>query len=74
MTTPFVTYVTRQHDMVDAICHDYYGGTAGSVEGVLAANPGLADLMPILPEGIRIVLPELPAPPTRTLRIWRAAA
>lgn len=64
-------YVTRQFDMVDLICWRYYGRTQGTVEAVLAVNQNLADLAPILPEGLRILLPDLPAPDTtETLRIW----
>lgn len=64
-------YVTRQFDEVDAICHRYYGRTQQTVEAVLSANPGLADMAPILPEGLTIMLPDLPAPSTsETVRIW----
>lgn len=64
-------YITRQFDEVDEICWRYYGRTQQTVEIVLQANPNLADLMPILPAGITISLPEIPAPSTsETLRIW----
>lgn len=64
-------YVTQQFDEVDAICWRYYGRTQQTVETVLALNPGLADLAPILPPGIVINLPDLPEPSTsETLRIW----
>jgi phage tail protein X len=64
-------YVTRQFDEVDAICHRFYGRTQQTVESVLLANPNLADLMPILPPGVTILLPDLPQPETtETLRIW----
>ena len=64
-------YVTRQFDEVDHICWRYYGRTQQTVEAVLRANPNLADLMPILPEGLQILLPDLPTPSTsETIRIW----
>lgn len=64
-------YVTRQFDEVDAICWQYYGRTQQTVEVVMALNPSLADMMPILPEGMRIELPDIPQPTTtQTLRIW----
>lgn len=64
-------YITRQFDEVDAICWRYYGRTQQTVEAVLLANPGLADMMPILPEGVTISLPDLPEPSTsETVRIW----
>lgn len=64
-------YITRQFDLLDDICHRYYGRTQGTVEAVLAVNTNLADMLPILPQGITISLPDLPQPETtETLRIW----
>jgi phage tail protein X len=64
-------YVTRQFDELDLICWQYYGRTQQTVEAVMVANPNLADLMPILPQGLTIELPDLPDPETTTtLRIW----
>jgi len=64
-------YITRQFDQLDAICWQFYGRTQQTVEAVLLANPNLADLLPILPEGLTLELPDLPAPSTsETLRIW----
>ncbi|SEJ71596.1 P2-like prophage tail protein X, partial [Azotobacter beijerinckii] len=49
----------------------HYGRTAGVVEAVLEANPGLADLGPILPHGQRVTLPEqAPQPQTQTVQLW----
>jgi len=48
-----------QGDTVDAICWRYYGRTAGVTEAVLNANPGLADLGPILPTGQQVAMPEV---------------
>lgn len=65
------TYITRQFDELDDICWRYYGRTQQTVEAVMIANPNLADLMPILPEGLTISLPDLPQPETtETLRLW----
>lgn len=64
-------YITRQFDEVDHICWRYYGRTQQAVEAVMIANPGLADMMPILPEGLVINLPEIPTPEAgTTIRIW----
>jgi phage tail protein X len=64
-------YVTNQFDELDAICYRFYGRTQGTVETVLAVNRDLADLMPVLPDGLVIELPDLPQPEaTETLRIW----
>lgn len=65
------TYITRQFDMLDDICWRFYGRTQQTVEAVMIANPNLADLLPILPEGLTISLPDLPQPETtETLRLW----
>lgn len=65
------TYITRQFDELDDICWRYYGRTQQTVEAVMIANPNLADLLPILPEGLTISLPDLPQPETtETLRLW----
>jgi len=69
------TYITRQGDMVDAIARIAYGTEHnGNTEALLAANPGLADLGPTLPEGLTILLPVLPttaAPATiATVDLW----
>ena len=65
-------YTTRQFDMIDEICHRWYGGTVGTVEAVMAANPALSELLPILPEGVNIFMPDLPDPSEAVslLRIW----
>jgi phage tail protein X len=52
------TVIAQQGDTVDAICWRHYGRTAGVVEQVLDANPGLADLGPTLPHGTRVDLPD----------------
>lgn len=49
----------QQGETVDAICWRIYGRTAGVTEAVLDANPGLADLGPILPHGTLVQLPEV---------------
>lgn len=64
-------YITQQFDELDAICWRYYGRTQGTVEAVMEVNQNLAELMPIMPEGVTILLPDLPQPETTTtLRIW----
>lgn len=66
-------YVTGQNEMLDKICADFYGADAvGATEATLAANPGLADLGPILPVNTNIVLPaQTPAPALlATINLW----
>ncbi|MFV1464615.1 MULTISPECIES: tail protein X [Phaeobacter] len=64
------TYRTSQGDMIDEICKDHYGHEDMTV-AVYEANPGLAQLGPILPKGVLIALPD-PAPATvrKPLRLW----
>ncbi|SEO69296.1 tail protein X [Aquisalimonas asiatica] len=51
-------YRAKEGEMVDEICHMYYGKTRGVVERVLAANKGLASLGPRLPAGTLVELPD----------------
>lgn len=63
---------TQQHDTVDALCWRHYGRTAGVVEAVLDANPGLADHGAVLPAGLLVILPELQtaAPERPMVNLW----
>lgn len=64
-------YRTSAGDMLDWICHRYYGRTTGAVEAVLQANPHLAELGPVYAAGLIIELPELPpAAATKTVKLW----
>ena len=59
--------------MLDLICRRYYGTErGGTVEAVLEANTGLAELGPVLPAGVLITLPELQAPAQaeQPIRLW----
>ena len=44
--------IAAQGDTVDSLCWQYYGRTAGVTEAVLDANPGLADLGPVIPTAL----------------------
>lgn len=57
MATPFEPYVSLEGDTVDMISFHRFGDVAGQVEAILAFNPGLADLGPILPLGTIVNLP-----------------
>lgn len=52
-------YTTRQGETVDFACWKTYGRTADVTEAVLGANPGLADLGPVLPIGTKITMPDI---------------
>lgn len=65
-------YVTRQNDVLDDVVFRFYGDTENRiVETVLEANQGLADLGPVLPAGVEIVLPARPVEAKNPLkRLW----
>jgi len=63
-------YRTIDGDMVDTICKRHYGTEAQAV-AVYEANPGLAQMGPVLPKGVEINLPETATEPVRELkRLW----
>lgn len=60
-----------QGDTVDALCWRHYGRTAGVVEQVLEANPGLSAHGPELPMGLEVDLPDNPEPArAAVLQLW----
>ena len=66
-------YITSQGDTIDWICWKHYGTSRnGTVEAVLAANTWLSNYGPILPAGVRIVLPDLAAPAVEhaVIHLW----
>jgi phage tail protein X len=66
------TYTTRQGDTVDLVAWKTAGRTADLTEEILAANPGLAELGPVLPIGTRVTVPDTatdPATPA-TISLW----
>lgn len=63
-------YRTRNGDVLDRICWDYYGRESAFID-VLKANPGLVEKGAILPAGIEIILPELSSPVvTEAVSLW----
>lgn len=63
--------ITQQGDTLDLICLHYYGRTAGVVERVLAANPGLAELGVVLPHGTTLTLPDVAVQTMQeTVNLW----
>ena len=66
-----ITYVTKDGDVLDAICWKYYGNTSGTVEKVLEANRHLAELGSIFAAGVKIILPDLtPEEETESVKLW----
>lgn len=52
------TVRTHQGETLDQLCHRVLGRTAGVTEQALAMNPGLADIGPVLPQGMPVALPD----------------
>ncbi|MGI2144461.1 tail protein X [Shewanella frigidimarina] len=59
-------------DTVDKICYRYLGATGEITEQVLDANPQLATLGPVLPNGTLVLLPVQVAAPTQSnfIQLW----
>lgn len=55
------TWITRDGDVLDAICATHYGteNLSAVLTLVLEANQGLAEKGAVYPAGIRIVLPDI---------------
>lgn len=61
---------TSSGDLLDTLCHQYYGHLNGCVEAVLDANQGLADEPQPFRAGVLIVLPELQSRAEATVQLW----
>ncbi|MDD1020713.1 tail protein X [Pseudomonas sp. TNT2022 ID1048] len=61
---------TSDGDLLDTLCHQYYGHLNGSVEAVLDANQGLADEPQPFRAGVLIVLPDLPSQTDSSVLLW----
>lgn len=62
---------TIQGETLDALCWRHYGRTLGMTEAVLQANPGLAALGLLLPQGMLVFMPALPqAQPKPITQLW----
>lgn len=69
------TYLTAEGDVLDWVVWKHYGHQRpGTVELVLQANPGIADLGELLPAGVLVTLPVLPQTPRKGrefARFWK---
>ncbi|QVX14455.1 MULTISPECIES: tail protein X [Pseudomonas] len=61
---------TSDGDLLDTICHQYYGHLNGSVEAVLDANQGLADEPQPYRVGVQILLPDLLTQTEEVIQLW----
>ena len=67
------TINARQGDTLDLLLHRDCGLGIEALDSVLAANPGLATLGPVLPVGTPVLVPDaaVAAPVTRPfLQLW----
>ena len=63
-------YITKDGDMLDAICFDYYK-TELALSEVLEANPDIADNGAIFKAGIKVILPDIyPEKHNKSLTLW----
>lgn len=61
---------TSSGDLLDMICHHYYGHLNGTVEAVLEHNPDLAREAQPYRAGLMIELPELAAPTVELVQLF----
>ena len=62
---------THQSDTVDSLCWRHYGTTQGVVEAVLQANPGLAGIGLVLPQGMAVRMPVVTSKPIQpVIQLW----
>ena len=64
------TCKTSEGDLLDTLCHHYYGHLNGSVEAVLRANQGLADEAQPFRSGVTIRLPTLALVSASVVQLW----
>lgn len=63
------TVRAHQGDTIDLIALRHYGDTT-MVEAILAANPGLARLGTVLPQGTEVHLPPAVPRTAQTVTLW----
>lgn len=66
------TVTAQQDEALDALVWRAIGRSAGAVEAVLAANPGLAASATALPEGAAVFIPAAAAAPISQplIQLW----
>lgn len=67
-----LTERARKGESLDALVWRVLGRTAGAVEAVMEANPGIAEVGAALPEGRLVSLPVTAAAETRAplIQLW----
>lgn len=66
------TVIAQQDEALDALVWRAIGRSAGAVEAVLAANPGLGAMGAALPEGAVVFIPAAAATPVAQplVQLW----
>ena len=54
-----IIYLTKDGDVLDQICQNYYGKTNKIVEQVIDVNSHIVELEPVFEAGIKITLPDI---------------
>jgi len=63
--------VTVGGETLDEVCFRHYGTERGTFDVVLAKNRHVAELSPVLPEGVKIELPDLMETTSRReVKLW----
>jgi len=66
-----IIYTSKDGDVLDQICQEYYGSTLGIVEQVLEVNRHLELEPDIFVAGTKITLPEITLnEETQTVKLW----
>ena len=66
-----IIYTTKDDDVLDQICQNYYGKTSKIVEQVIEANPHIVELEAVFEAGIKITLPDISGEKeSETVKLW----
>ena len=66
-----IIYLTKDGDVLDQICQNYYGKTSKIVEQVIEANPHIVELEAVFETGIKITLPDISGEKeSETVKLW----
>ena len=66
-----IIYVSKDGDVLDQICQNYYGKTRKIVEQVIEANPHIVELDATFEAGIKITLPDIiEEKESETVKLW----
>ncbi len=66
-----IIYTTKDGDILDQICQNYYGKTSKIVEQVIEANPHIVELEAVFEAGIKIILPDIiQKQESETVKLW----